>query len=114
MFDGIGRLIAGALEELRAELRAELERRVAEVRDEVLARVEARSARRCLSVAEACEAYSFSRATWDRWLADPTTGLEAVVLRPNGPGGRVLVPVEAFEAWLRARSGGPDVARRTA
>ncbi len=75
-----------------------------------VARVVRLSSARCLSIADACEAFSVSRSTFDRWLSDPASGLEAVVLRPNGPGGRVLVPVEGFEAWLRARSHGPAVA----
>lgn len=74
-----------------------------------LAAVAERAQRRCLSIDEACAAYEVSRPVFERWLADRSTGLFDVVFQPSGPRGRVLVPVEAFEAWLRKRT---QVARR--
>lgn len=68
---------------------------------------------RALSVDDVCEVYPIGRTTFDRWLADPTTGLREVVRQPGGPGGRVFVMLEPFEAWLRAR-GGTAGAQRTA
>lgn len=94
---------------LLSELRSGLEDVSARVED-LAAIVRAGPGPRALSIDDACTSWGFSRATFARWLADSESGLESVVIRPNGPGGRVLVPVEAFEAWLRARAG-PVVAR---
>lgn len=57
---------------------------------------------RCVSVDEACERWGFSRSSWDRWLADRTSGLREVVIPV---GSRVLVPVNEFDGWLRALRG---------
>lgn len=56
-----------------------------------------------LSIDEVCRRYAFSRSTFYRMLGDPKSGLRAVVVRIPPPRGRVRVPVEAFEAWLRRR-----------
>lgn len=105
-------------DERERALRDEFDGKLAALRDELL-EVAARAARpRCVSVERACEDYGFSRATFDRWLADPRCGLDAgpapVVLRPNGPGGKVVVHVERLEAWLDARGRGTRVAPRRA
>lgn len=59
---------------------------------------------RALSVDDVCEVYPIGRTTFDRWLADPSTGLRDVVRQPGGRGARVFVMIEPFEAWLRART----------
>lgn len=109
--------VRAALEDLRDELRAEVERQVAPLRAAVEELRRPAAERDCLEVSEACRRYSFSRSTWARWLADPTSGLEpdprhgpGVVIRPNGPGGKVLIRRAPFEAWLAARGRGPGVA----
>jgi hypothetical protein len=53
-----------------------------------------------------CARYAISRATFYRMLADPNSGLRAVVVRIPPPTGRIRVPVVAFEAWLRRRQAG--------
>ena len=52
-----------------------------------------------LTVQQTCDRYQIGRSTFYRYLGDPESGLEGVVLRV-GPRGRIRVPVEAFEAWL--------------
>lgn len=112
--------LRAALEDLRDELRAEFESQLAPLRTALEDLRRPASAKELLEVSEACERYSFSRSTWARWLADPATGLEpdprrgvaGVVIRPNGPGGKLLIRRAALEAWLDARGrGGPGVAR---
>jgi hypothetical protein len=56
-----------------------------------------------LTVVETCQRYGVSRATFDRMLRDPQSGLAEVVVRVPPVTGRVRVPVRAFEDWLRAR-----------
>ena len=111
--------VRAALEDLREEMRAEIERQLAPLRAALEDLRRPAAAKELLEVGEACERYSFSRSTWARWLADPATGLEpdprrgvpGVVIRPNGPGGKVLVRRAELEAWLAARGrGGPGVA----
>ncbi len=90
--------------------------------DHVLAKVTAQIAAAtqpvCVTPDEACRLFPFSRATFDRWLADPREGLEEspepVVLRPNGPGGKVMVHVARMQRWLDARSARPRVRIRRA
>jgi hypothetical protein len=102
--NGIGSMFSGVFKDLRDHLVAEVDRRFTALRDEIVSMIEARATKpRCMSIEETCKEFGFSRTTWDRWLADPITKLEDVILRPNGPGGRVLVPVETFEKWLRER-----------
>jgi hypothetical protein len=88
----VGAAIARALEPLTARI-ATLES----------ARTEARP---LLTVREACARFGFSRATLNRWVADPRCGLdgrpEPIVVRPNGPGGKVLVHAVRMQAWLDA------------
>lgn len=84
--------------------RAEIDAKLAALRDELLDRA-ARPV--CVTVERACELFGFSRPTFERWKADPTTGLmrgpEPAVLQPDGPGCKVLVHVERMEAWLVGR-----------
>ena len=100
-----------ALDALRAELRAEFQDELRRLREELRT---AGGGPMCIRVAQACDRFGFARSTFDRWLADSRVGLDAgpepVVIRPNGPGGKVLVHVARMQAWLDAR-GGP--ARRT-
>lgn len=101
-----------AFERLREDLIDEFERRLEPLREELRElRTRAHAERPAsLTVKATLERHSLSISTWGRWLADPTSGLgegpdgePGVVIRPNGPGGRILVPVDAFDAWLRAR-----------
>ena len=104
--DAIGDLMRQAMAEVRQEMLARLDGI-----EQRLAAVEARAGgeqRRCMSVSETCKAYGFSESAWDKWLADPSTGLERVVVRR---GRRVFVPVDGaggFDEWFR----GLSVARR--
>lgn len=79
----------------------------------VVARIDARSQPVCVPPDRACETFGFSRSTFDRWLADPAEGLERgpepVVLRPNGPTGKVMVHVERMQRWLDARGRKPKL-----
>lgn len=59
-----------------------------------------------LTVNEVCERYGFSRSTFYRMLADPQSGLRSVVLRIPPPWGRIRVPEDEFEAWLKKRQAG--------
>lgn len=54
-----------------------------------------------VSVNEACRRFGFSRRSFYRWLALPSTGLAGVVVRVPPPAGRIRVPVRRFEHWLR-------------
>lgn len=56
-----------------------------------------------LTVAQTCERFEISRATFDRTLRDPSSGLSEVIVRLPPVTGRVKVPLRAFEAWLRER-----------
>lgn len=56
-----------------------------------------------LSVQETCERFQISRATFDRTLRDPSSGLAEVIVRFPPATGRAKVPLRAFEAWLRER-----------
>lgn len=73
--------------------------------EQVLALVDSRAV--CVPPDKACEMFAFSRSTFDRWLADPAEGLELgpepVVIRPNGPTGKVLVHLARMQRWLDAR-----------
>lgn len=93
-------------EELDAHVRAAVERAVAPLLER-LVRLEADALAVSVQPEEACRRFGFSRATFDRWDADPRTGLrygpEPVVTRPNGPGGKVLVHVARMQAWLDRR-----------
>lgn len=62
-----------------------------------------RDEERYLTVTEACKHFQISRATFDRVLSDPSSGLEDVVVRLPPATGRVKVPLRAFEAWLQGR-----------
>lgn len=56
-----------------------------------------------LSIDEACARFGISRRTFYRLLGDPEGGLDRVVLRIPPRTGRVRVPIQRFEQWLRAR-----------
>lgn len=56
-----------------------------------------------LSVSETCERFQISRATFDRMLRDTSNGLTEVIVRLPPTTGRVKVPLQAFQAWLRER-----------
>lgn len=56
-----------------------------------------------LSIDEVCERYGISRSTFYRMLGNPKNGLRGVVVRIPPPRGRIRVPLEAFEAWLKKR-----------
>lgn len=93
-----GRAFADALDPIRSRL-GELEAEVAELkaRDP---RAEAKPGE-MLSVDEACKRAGFSRATWQRHLADSRSGLEEVAV--SRVGGRVLVKPHGFDLWLKNR-----------
>ena len=57
-------------------------------------------AKRCMTVRQVCEAFSISRSTWDRWLADRSNGLRALVDTWTKGEARLRVPVREFEEWL--------------
>lgn len=94
-----GPIVREAINQVKAEFRAELEVLRAELTSPN------KDPRRCLSPDEICEIYGFSRSTFDRWLADRHTGLEEVVQRPRG-GRLVLVPRAEFEDWLAGQCPG--------
>jgi hypothetical protein len=102
--NAVSAMFSSLFRDLREQVTAEIDKRFAVLKTEIISMVEAQADRpRCLTIAEACKEFGFSRSTWDRWAADTTSGLDEVIVRPNGPGGRVLVPVETFERWLRGR-----------
>ncbi len=109
----LGALFAGVFEELSARLLGEVEQRIEAVRAELLARIEARGERpRGMTIDQACKAFGFSRATFERWDQDPASGIHVAISRPNGPRGRVVVLVDELEAWLRDRRQLAPVPRR--
>lgn len=61
-----------------------------------------------LTVKETCRRFAFSRSTFYRMLADPSSGLAAVIVRIPPESGRIRVPSRAFEGWLRRRRGRGD------
>ena len=56
-----------------------------------------------VSVNEACRRVMVSRRTFYRWLADPESGLAGVIVRVPPETGRIRVPLQRFEQWLRGR-----------
>lgn len=64
------------------------------------------SAAQFLTINEVCARYGISRATFYRMLADPRSGLRAIVVRIPPPRGRVRVPAADFEGWLKRRQSG--------
>lgn len=98
-------VLRAAFDQLRDELLDELDRRIAPLRDEMreLRALATTDAPASLSVKRTLARHDVSISTWNRWLADLESGLDDLVIRPNGPGGKILVPVAEFDAWLRAR-----------
>lgn len=104
--DPVFEAFRGFLEALRVSLRAELR---AELLKDLRGEFRADNATGLwISRKEAARRACVSRATLDRWLADPASGLGALTARPLGTR-RVLIPAAAFRDWLRDRSG-PGVA----
>ncbi len=65
-----------------------------------------------VTVNQACARFSMSRSSIYRMLADPDSGLSAILVRIPPGTGRLRVPLRAFEAWLRAHT--PAKRRRRA
>jgi uncharacterized protein (DUF2384 family) len=102
----LAELVGQLVEPLRAALRAAVAQELHQLRRHV-----AGAARPvCVTPDQACELFGFSRAVFDRWLADPHEGLEErpepVVIRPTASSGgkKVLVHVERMQRWLDARA----------
>ena len=61
-----------------------------------------------LSVNQACRQFGFSRSTFYRMLHDPKLDLEDVVVRIPPVTGRIKIPAQRFEEWLRENDRGGD------
>lgn len=102
-------------EELR-ELLTAIEQRIVDLQREVRQALSSEPSRQhFLSPDAACKEVGVSRASFDRWLADPTSGLADVIDQPRGPRTKIIIPMDDFVAWLgRRRSSGIARARRRA
>jgi hypothetical protein len=95
----LAELLSGCVQKHMSQQRAELLAEIKELRNDLEAlRAQCREERRCLTVSETCKRYGFSRSTWDRYLANRTSGLWAL-LEPWRVGQRLRVPIKEFEHW---------------
>lgn len=95
----VGRAVVAALGAALADVEHRVDEKLAALRDEV-EKLKDNPAPTHLSVQATCARYGIAPSTLYRELADPRSGLSAVVRRFPRFTGPYLVPIGAFEEWL--------------